>query len=163
MQDITRHIIQSHHIVEEQLRDFGCTKCILPRPAWNQTTQFPELINTDNQSVVTVYLWQASDNVYSPILELVRRYWQWLQQPCRCLVNILNPLTYRTTCNILMYILLHTWPPDTLLQCGKCFASTKMRSICRVVQLSYKLRTASIVLWNHQLQTSIIHNPVNQI
>ena len=149
--------------MEEQLRDFGCTKCILPRPARYQMTQFSELINTDNQSIVTIYLWQASDNVDCPILKLVRRYWQWLQQPCRCLVNILNPLTYRTSSNILTYVLLHTWPQDTLLQCGKCFASTKMRSICRVVQLSDKLRTASIVLWNHQLQTSIIHNPVNHI
>ena len=69
MQDI--HNIQSHHIVEEQLRDFGCTKCILPRPAWNQTTQFSELINIDNQSIVTIYLWQASDNVDCPILKLV--------------------------------------------------------------------------------------------
>ena len=158
-----RHTIQSHHIVEEQLRDFGCTKCILPRPARYQTTQFPKLINTDNQSIVTIYLWQASDNVYRPILELVRGYWQRLQQPSRCLVNILYSLTNQTTSYILTYVLLHTWPPDTLLQCGKCFASTKMRSICRVVQLSDKLRTASIVLWNHQLQTPIIHNPVNQI
>ena len=79
MQDITWQTIQSHHIVEEQLRDFGCTKCILPRPARYQMTQFPKLINTNNQSIVTIYLWQASDNVYGPILELVRRYWQRLQ------------------------------------------------------------------------------------
>ena len=79
MQDIMRHTIQSHHIVEEQLRNFGCTKCILPHPARYQMTQFPKLINTDNQSIVTIYLWQASDNVYRPILELVRRYWQRLQ------------------------------------------------------------------------------------
>ena len=70
VQDITWHTIQPHHIVKEQLRDFGYTKCVLPRPARYQTTQFPKLINTDNQSVVTVYLWQASD-VYHPILELV--------------------------------------------------------------------------------------------
>ena len=97
-----RHTIQSHHIVEEQLRDFGCTKCILPRPAQNQTTQFPKPINTDNQSIVTIYLWQASDSVYCPILKLVRRYWQRLQQPCRCFVDILNPLVNRTTSNILI-------------------------------------------------------------
>ena len=139
------------------------TQCILPHPARYQTTKFPKLINTNNQSIVTIYLWQASDNVYCPILKLVRGYWQWLQQPSRCLVNILDFLTNQTTSYILMYISLHTWPPDTLLQGGKCFASTKMRSICRVVQLSDKLRMASIVLWNHQLQTSIVHNPVNQI
>ena len=163
MQDITRHTIQSHHIVEKQLRNFGCTECILPRPARNQTTQFPKLINTDDQGVEAVYRWQASDDVDCPILELVRRYWQRLQQSSRCLVNILYSLTNRTTSYILTYVSLHTWPPDMLLQCGKCFASTKMQSICRVVQLGYSLRTASIVLGNHQLQTSIIHNPVNQI
>ena len=163
MQDIAWYTIWLHHILKEQLRDFGGTQCILPRPARYQTTQFPKLINTDNQSIVTIYLWQASDNVYCPILKLVRRYWQQLQQPCRCFVDILNPLTYQTTSNILTYVSLHTGPPDTLLQCSKCFVSTKMRIICGVVQLSYKLCMASIVLRHHQLQTSIIQNLVNQV
>ena len=71
MQDITRHTIQSHHIVEEQLHDFGCTQCILPRPARYQATEFSKLINANNQSIATFYLWQASDNVNGSILELV--------------------------------------------------------------------------------------------
>ena len=132
--------------------------CSCRAPARYQTTQFPKLINTNNQSVVTIYLWQASDNVYHPILKPARGYWQRLQQPSRCLVNVPYSLTNRTTSYILTYISLHTWPPDTLLQSNKCFASTKMQSICGVVQLSYKLPTTSIVLWQHQLQMSIIHN-----
>ena len=158
-----RYTIHLHHIVEEQVRNFGCTQCVLPCHARNQARQFPKLINTDNQSIVTIYLWQASDNVYCPILELVQRYWQWLQQPCRCLVNILNLLTYRTTSNILTYVSLNAWTPDTLLQCSNCFACTKMQSICRVVQLSYKLHTASIVFGHTQLHTTIVHNLANQV
>ena len=64
-----------HHIIEKQLRDFAGTQCILPRRARYYMTQFPKLINTSNQSIVAIYLWETSDNVNSPMLKLVRWYW----------------------------------------------------------------------------------------